>query len=172
MHGSHQGPICTRALGQRMMVRPRGYLTTWADGNPRLAPEMGLDSVCHGPPDPSPMHFARTTHLHPKIAEIIIQAINGPMGASAQVMDQESWRNHLETDHGMAMQASPTPQPRHCPKTLCPSHSHATKSNHCTPSPCPDSNRGTTTGTSLFRHRLTFHWNRQPVLSLHLPRHC
>ena len=142
-----------------MMVRPRGYLTTWADGNPRPAPEMGLDPVRHGPPDPSPLHFARATHLHPKVATFTTQAINGPMGASAQVMDQESRQNHLATDHHMAMQASPTPQPHHCPETLCPSPSHATKSNHCTPSPCPDSNRSTTTGTSLLRHRLTFHRN-------------
>jgi len=155
-----------------MMVRPRGYHTTWADGNLRPAPEMGLDPVRHGPLDPSPLHFTRASHLHPKVAAIIIQAINGPMGASAQVMDQESRQNHLATDHGMATQASPTPQPRHCPETLCPSHSHETNGNHRSPSPCPDSHRGTMTGTGLFRHRLTFHWNRQPVLCLHLPRYC
>ena len=73
-----------------MMVLPRGYLTTWADSNPRLAPEVGLAPVCHGPPDPIPVYHAQTTILHPKIAALTLQATDGTMGASAQVLDQES----------------------------------------------------------------------------------
>jgi len=152
-----------------MMVLPRGYLTTWADGNPRPAPEMGLAPVRHGPPDPSSMYHTQTTMLHPKITVLTLQATDGTMGASAQVLDQKSQQRNQLLEGNMAVVASPEPQPCHSPKTLSPPHSHAATSNPSTPSPCSDSNGSMTTGTSPLRHRLTFHRNRQPVLCMHLP---
>jgi len=73
-----------------MMVMPRGYHTTWADSNHQPAPEMGLDPVCHGPPDPGSLHFVQATHhIHPKVTAFAIQMTHGTMGASTQVLDQE-----------------------------------------------------------------------------------
>jgi len=68
---------------------PRGYHTTWADGNHQLSPEMGLDSVHHRPPDPSSLHHAQTIYLHPEVTAFTIQMTDRTMGASAQVLDQE-----------------------------------------------------------------------------------
>jgi len=152
-----------------MMVPPRGYLTTWADGNPRLAPEMGLAPVCHGPHDPVPVYHAQTTILHLKIAVLTFQVTDGTRGASAQVLDQESQQRHRLLERDMASVASPEPQMSHSPKTLCPPHAHVATSHPSAPSPCPHSNGSTPTRASLFRHRLLLHWHRQPLFSMHLP---
>lgn len=155
-----------------MMVWPRGYPTTWAGGNLQPAPEMGLAPAHHGHTDPSPIHRVQATNLHPKIAALTFQATNGTMGASTQVLDQEGQRGHRLLETNMASAASSAPQPCHCPKTLCPPHSHATSSHPSTPSPSFDSNGSAPTRTSMLRHRLTFHRHQQPLFSMHLPRHC
>jgi len=151
MHRTHQGRVCPR-FRQRMTVPPRGYPTTWAGGNPQPAPEMGLAPARHGHLDPGPIHCLRATHIHPEIAVFTIQATDGTMGASAQVLDQEDQREHQLLEGHMALAASPASQPCHCPQTLCPPHSHATTSHPSAPSPSPHGHRGALTGTSLLRH--------------------
>jgi len=94
------------------------------------------------------------------------------MAASTQVLeDQESQQEHWILEGNLATVASSKLLPCHCPKTLCPLHSHVTKNHPGAPSPSPHGNRGALTRTSMLRHWLTFHWHRQLLFSMHLPRH-
>jgi len=77
-----------------MMAPPRGYLTTWAGGNHQPAPEMGLAPAHHGHLDSGPIHRVQATIIHPKIAAFAIQATDGTMVASTQVLDQEDQQGH------------------------------------------------------------------------------
>jgi len=155
-----------------MTVPPRGYLTTWAGGNPQLAPEIGLAPACHGHTDPGPIHRVWATILHPKITAFTIQVTDGTMGASAQVLDQESQQEHQPLERIMALVASPKSQLCHCPQTLSPLHSHVATSHLSAPSPSLDSNRSALTRMSRLWHWLMFHWHWQPLFSMHLPQHC
>jgi len=67
--------------------------------------KMGLDPVCHGPPDPSPLHHAWATYLYPKVTAFAIQTSDGTMGASAHVLDEESQQTHHRLEGYMATKA-------------------------------------------------------------------
>jgi len=133
-----------------MLVTARGYFTTWADGNHQLAPEMGLNTVCHGPTDPGSLHCAQATHLHPKVIVFAIQTTDGVMGASAQVMDQEGQQKHFKLEGHMATKASAPMQLCHSLQAFHTSCSHATTSSPCAPSPSANGNGSTQPGPSLF----------------------
>jgi len=111
---------------------------------------MGLDPVCHSHPDPSPLHCAQATNLHPKVMAFAIQTTDGTMGVSAQVLDQEGQQRHLQLENHMAAQESAPMQPHHSPQAFHTLHSHATASHPHASNPSAHGNSSMLTGLSLF----------------------